>query len=417
MAGRTKKSVPAANAEGKPKNAKAPSAQPVAASQSNQTTSKAKSKANVAGPAKAASPKTKTAPDKKTSTAKTAAPNVSRTGKSESATKSTTHTKPSVATSKSPAKASTKADSKAVVAKGKTAVEANVKTAKAKPTAAEKAPVKTAPTKRDSKSEKNKATTAASPSTAKNASAEAVAPASAKATKQTQQPASKLDKKVAPAKPDAKHDDKTKAKKVKQEPVIPPSPPTDPKVVEKLRAIQEKKERSRDLAREQDARPSLVHSDPLATQPAEPGNDRLVLLVRDPYWLHASWDISRRAVQRAKAALSGQWHSVKPILRLMHLDDSGTTANAEAIVKDIEIHSGVRNWYIPVMDPPSVYVAALGYLCSNGRFHELCRSNKVRTPVPGSNDAIDDHWADIAKDAERVYGCLVVMKKMVTLTN
>lgn len=179
---------------------------------------------------------------------------------------------------------------------------------------------------------------------------------------------------------------------------------TNPAVVEKLRNLQETRERSKDLARTQDSKPSLVHSDPSAHLPPEPGKDRLVLMVRDPYWLHASWDISRRAVQRAKAALAGQWHTVKPVLRLMEIDDSGTTSNAESIVRDMEIHSGVRNWYIAVASAPATFVASLGYMCSNGRFHELCRSNKVRTPVPGSNDAVDDHWADIAKDAERIFG-------------
>ncbi len=220
--------------------------------------------------------------------------------------------------------------------------------------------------------------------------------------KATPKVSGKLDKANDKHEKVAKPSGKVAAKKIVEE-VVPAGPPTDPVVVEKLRAIQERKERSKDLARPQDARTSLVHSDPSLVQPPEPGTDRLVLMVRDPYWLHASWDVSRRAVQRAKASLAGQWHSVKPILRLFHLDDAGTTANSEKILRDIEIHSGVRNWYIPVSEPPSIFIASLGYLCSGGRFHELCRSNKVKTPVPGSNDAIDDHWADIAKDAERVY--------------
>ncbi len=174
-------------------------------------------------------------------------------------------------------------------------------------------------------------------------------------------------------------------------------------MVGQLRDLQEKRERNKDLSRQTDARPSLVHNDPLATQPPQEGKDRLVLLVRDPFWLHASWDISRRSVQRAKASLAGHWHTVKPILRLIHIDDSGTTNNAETIVRDIEIHSGVRNWYIPVTDAPQSYIALLGYMTGANRFHELCRSNRVRTPIPGGNDAVDDHWADIARDAERVY--------------
>jgi len=31
--------------------------------------------------------------------------------------------------------------------------------------------------------------------------------------------------------------------------------------------------------------------------------DRLVVMVRDPYWLHAYWELSRKSVERAKVAL------------------------------------------------------------------------------------------------------------------
>jgi hypothetical protein len=45
----------------------------------------------------------------------------------------------------------------------------------------------------------------------------------------------------------------------------------------------------------------------------------------------------------------------------------------------------------------------LGYLATGDRFHELARSNVVTTPVPGSDEAVSAHWADIAKDAERIF--------------
>ncbi len=126
-------------------------------------------------------------------------------------------------------------------------------------------------------------------------------------------------------------------------------------------------------------------------------------MVRDPYWLHAHWDVTRQTVDRAKAALVEHWHSVKPILRLLKLDDSGTTESAENVYRDLEIHGGVRNWYIDVDQPPSRFQIVMGYMTGSGRFYELVRSNTVTTPVPGGKEASDDHWADIAKDAERIY--------------
>src|ERR1043166_1083743 len=37
--------------------------------------------------------------------------------------------------------------------------------------------------------------------------------------------------------------------------------------------------------------------------PAGYGKDRIVVMVRDPYWLHAYWELTRQAIQRAEAAL------------------------------------------------------------------------------------------------------------------
>ena len=37
--------------------------------------------------------------------------------------------------------------------------------------------------------------------------------------------------------------------------------------------------------------------------PAGYGKDRIVVMVRDPYWLHCYWELTRHAIQRAEAAL------------------------------------------------------------------------------------------------------------------
>jgi hypothetical protein len=184
----------------------------------------------------------------------------------------------------------------------------------------------------------------------------------------------------------------------------PPPPPkksgTSPEIVAKIRSVQAEKELRKDLAQ---TPPKKTLTPITAVPPAIKGEDRIVLMVRDPYWLHAHWDVTRQTVDRAKAALVEQWHSVRPILRLLKLDDSGTTESAENIYRDIEIHGGVRNWYIDVDQPPSRFRIVMGYMTGNGRFFELVRSNTVTTPVPGGKEASDDHWADIAKDAERIY--------------
>jgi hypothetical protein len=177
---------------------------------------------------------------------------------------------------------------------------------------------------------------------------------------------------------------------------------TDAKILEHLRKLQEQRDLQKDLAQ-----PALKLADPNAVVeklPAKTGEkDRIVLIVRDPFWLQASWDVSRRAIERARASMAEHWHTAKPILRLLTIGGTGSTNAAETVDRDIEIHGGVRNWYIEVKQPPGSFRVLLGYLAANNRFHELSRSNIVNSPAPGSSDAVDGNWADIAQDCEHIY--------------
>ena len=91
-------------------------------------------------------------------------------------------------------------------------------------------------------------------------------------------------------------------------------------------------------------------------------------MVRDPYWLHCYWELTRQAIQRAEAALGQDWHGAKPILRLLDVSSHDTTSTAESIVRDIDIHGGCNNWYIDVANPPRSYRVDIGYLSRSGQF-------------------------------------------------
>jgi hypothetical protein len=138
--------------------------------------------------------------------------------------------------------------------------------------------------------------------------------------------------------------------------------------------------------------------------PAGYGRDRIVVMVRDPYWLHAYWELTRQAVQRAEAALGQEWHGARPILRLLDVTSQDTTSAAEAVVRDIDIHGGCNNWYLDVANPPRSYRVDIGYLSRRGRFYVLARSNVVSTPRAGVSDVIDENWSDIdSRQADRIY--------------
>jgi hypothetical protein len=134
------------------------------------------------------------------------------------------------------------------------------------------------------------------------------------------------------------------------------------------------------------------------------GKDRIVVMVRDPYWLHAYWELSHQSVQRAEAALGQDWHGSKPIIRLCDVSAQDTTSTAESVIRDIEIHGGCNNWYIEVSQPPKSYRVDIGYVSKRGQFYVLARSNVVCTPKAGVSDTIDENWSDLdPKQADRIY--------------
>jgi hypothetical protein len=131
--------------------------------------------------------------------------------------------------------------------------------------------------------------------------------------------------------------------------------------------------------------------------------DRVIVLVRDSYWIQVCWEIKSKSVARAQAALSHQWHTARPIIRLYEVQNDSQQVHGTHVLRDIEIHGGVTNWYVDVDRTPTPYQVEIGYLADTGEFHPLCRSNTVTPPAPGSCDATDMNWDDIAKDYKRIF--------------
>lgn len=161
-------------------------------------------------------------------------------------------------------------------------------------------------------------------------------------------------------------------------------------------------QRNRDLSTGTLVGGSALQQGAKRSRAEEPHRDRIVLLVRDSFWLQASWEITRASVERAQSSLAERWHTAVPTLRLLAVGDVSSN-RAESVERDIQIHGGVNTWYIDVDEPPSRFRVLVGYLADNGEFHTLCRSNIVETPNPGECERLDEHWTDIAEDYERIF--------------
>ena len=129
-----------------------------------------------------------------------------------------------------------------------------------------------------------------------------------------------------------------------------------------------------------------------------PIKDRIVLMVPDPFWLHAVWELSQQSVFRAESALGQDWFGAKPIIRLFDVTSTDTTSTSETPIRDIPVHGGCSHWYVDVPQPPRSYRVDVGYLSKRGQFFVLARSNVVTPPMAGAAETVEENWvADIEK--------------------
>jgi uncharacterized protein len=178
---------------------------------------------------------------------------------------------------------------------------------------------------------------------------------------------------------------------VKSLPPVPARKATSPRVLKHLRQVQSKLEQSKNLA--------IGSNGKAATVP----RDRIVVLVRDAFWLHAYWELTSSSIDRARAAMGQEWHLARPCLRLLEVSEGDSASASERVVEDVTIHGGLSNWYLHVTGPVRHYRVEIGYLAVSGRFFSLSRSNVVTPPAPGTSDVIDQHWSGVAENFDKIY--------------
>jgi hypothetical protein len=133
------------------------------------------------------------------------------------------------------------------------------------------------------------------------------------------------------------------------------------------------------------------------------GDNRIVLMVRDPLWLFTYWEIRKDVLDSARSALGVLTHNTKIVLRIYDVTDiifNGTNAHKYF---DIEVTGGARDWYIEVGEPSRSFCVDIGFLSPNGTFRILARSNTVRTPRMSISEVVDEKWMSIGELYKKVY--------------
>lgn len=117
-------------------------------------------------------------------------------------------------------------------------------------------------------------------------------------------------------------------------------------------------------------------------------SDRLYLLVKDPRWAFAGWELTaatRERLAREPGRLILRVHDVTDILF-----DGGNSHHSFAV----EVSGPTDHWYLDLPLPGRVYLAELGFAMAGGGFELLSRSRPAATPRTAP-EAGEERWTTI----------------------
>jgi hypothetical protein len=123
------------------------------------------------------------------------------------------------------------------------------------------------------------------------------------------------------------------------------------------------------------------------------GDNRIVILIRDPWWIFSYWEIRRDKEEEVLRRIeSAGDQKQKSVLRVYDVTDIHFNGRNAHTYFDIDLSGLANSWYVNVGKPDRAWVVDIGIFTKNGDFYMLARSNVVKTPRFGMSDQLDAEW-------------------------
>jgi hypothetical protein len=149
----------------------------------------------------------------------------------------------------------------------------------------------------------------------------------------------------------------------------PPRATLAPPVLDEEQRIEDAKYQPRDL-------PPRLFEEERFIFPESYGQSRIRLLVKDPDWLFAHWDVDPQSLADLRAELGERASALSKLT--LRVSDPQHGGESRVLLPD-----GARSWYVRADTTQRSYRAELGLTLPSGEFRRLAESNTVRTPRSG----------------------------------
>ena len=130
---------------------------------------------------------------------------------------------------------------------------------------------------------------------------------------------------------------------------------------------------------------------------------RLVLMVRDPYWVYAYWDISKEKEKEIKLFRQRCKGPVTSVLRVYDITHEEPQREKPINYFDIEVPFDIGQWYIYLGKPDHKFTADIGLIHENNNFYLVTWSNPVTMPRCEPSNMIDSQWSDVHSIFNEMY--------------
>jgi hypothetical protein len=136
----------------------------------------------------------------------------------------------------------------------------------------------------------------------------------------------------------------------------------------------------------------------------------MVLMVRDPHWVYAYWDIDD--VKKKEIHYITHQH-VRPVPTVMRIHDVTNASKADSgRFFDVEVPIDIGQWYVYLGLPEHTFTADLGLIEPCGRFYLITWSNQITMPRDTPSECVDSQWPVPAHSAiNEIYRQQTIVKE------
>ena len=150
----------------------------------------------------------------------------------------------------------------------------------------------------------------------------------------------------------------------------------------------------------QEHRAAPVASEPREL-PNEYGDTKIVLLIRDPEWAYAYWEVNDATREELK--LPRNSHSKRLVLRMYKVDGRNWPEEGAHYFFDIDVGPYASNWYVKLPEPDSKWGGELGMYDDEGNYIAICRSNVIHVPRNGMSEDVDSEWMLVEEQFHQIF--------------